>query len=82
MKRALRASIFLSSGLFAIDASAEPLVWGSGVWGDAWQLVIAVPTLSPLALGLLAAALSLTMVGARARQRVAARARLAIGDGR
>jgi hypothetical protein len=82
MKRALRASVFLSSGLLAIDASAEPLVWGSGVWGDAWQLVIAVPTLSPMAVGLLAASLSLSMLGVRVRRRVSARARLANGDRR
>ena len=82
MKRALRASVFLSSGLLAIDASAEPLVWGSGVWGDAWQLVIAVPTLSPMAVGLLAASLSSSMLGARVRRRVSARTRLANGDRR
>jgi len=80
--RAIGASIFLSSSLFALDASAEPLIWGSGLWGDAWQIAISVPTLSPLALGLLAAALASSALGVRARRRAATDGLLAGGDRR
>jgi len=57
----LSASLLASSSLFAIDASAEPLLWGSGNWGDSWQPLITVPSLSPPALCLLAAALAVSM---------------------
>ncbi|HEY8154202.1 MAG TPA: hypothetical protein VII72_08760 [Myxococcota bacterium] len=47
---------------------AEPLVWGSGSWGDTWLSAVAVPSLSPPALWLLAAALAAS-VGIAARRR-------------
>jgi hypothetical protein len=65
---ALRASAILSSCLVSIDAMAEPLVWGSGSWGDTWLSAVAVPSLSPPALWLLAAALAAS-VGIAARRR-------------
>ncbi len=61
---AFAVSLFVSSSLVAREASAAPLVWGSGNWGDTWQNLVSVPSLSPLALWLLAAALAVSVVGA------------------
>jgi len=80
--KAFSASIFLLSSTVSSDASAEPLVWGSGLWGDTWQNVMFVPALSPLALGQLAAALAMSVMGAMARRRVGAHGPLANGDRR
>jgi hypothetical protein len=58
MRRALAATLVVASSLVSKAASAEPLVWGSGSWGDTWQpSAYSVPALSPPALGLLAMAL-------------------------
>ena len=51
-----------------MDASAAPLVWGSGNWGEPWQRFVSVPSLSPLALWLLAAVLAGSVLGALRRR--------------
>jgi hypothetical protein len=56
-RRAIRATLVASSSLVSKAAGAEPLVWGSGSWGDTWLGASSVPALSPPALGLLAVAL-------------------------
>jgi len=56
-----------------MEASAAPLVWGSGNWGDPWQSFVSVPSLSPLALWLLAAALAVSVLGALRRRTTPAR---------
>ena len=55
--RAIGAALVVSSSFLSKAASAEPLVWGSGSWGDSWLGPVSVPALSPPALGLLAVAL-------------------------
>jgi hypothetical protein len=57
MRRALAATLVVASSLVSKAASAEPLVWGSGSWGDTWQGGNPVPALSPPGLALLAVAL-------------------------
>ena len=57
-RRAIGAMLVASSSLVAKAASAEPLVWGSGSWGDVWLGgASSVPALSPPSRGLLAVAL-------------------------
>ena len=71
MRRAIGAMLVASLSLVSKAASAEPLVWGSGSWGDAWQpSAYSVPALSPPALGLLAVAL-LAVVAIALRRRPA-----------
>jgi hypothetical protein len=64
----LGAWLGVLSSVLSSDALAGPMVWGSGVWGDTWQAVTSVPSLSPPALGLLAAALAGSVVIARRRR--------------
>ena len=55
--RAIGFALVVASSLVSKAAGAEPLIWGSGSWGDSWLGGNPVPALSPPALGLLAVAL-------------------------